>query len=178
MHRLLAALAFALPLSTFAQGYGGIGFGQTSLNGALDCDIAATCDDEDSGFKIFAGYQVNKNFAVEGGFIDLGQYTFSTPGLFSGSAEATSLFVHAVGIIPLGPQASLFGKFGIHMWDAEESGQVFGAPFSISDDGTDPSFGFGFQWDFGKFSARLEWEEYELDDLDISLLGISGLIRF
>jgi len=178
MVRLLVALAISVPLLAFAQGYAGLGFGQTTVNGALDCDIAATCDDKDSGFKVLAGYQFSPNFALEGGFIDLGESSFSTPGLFSASADATSLFFHAVGIAPLGERVSLFGKVGLHFWEGEERGQVFGIPFSVSDDGTDLTFGFGLQWNLGKFAARLEWERYDLDEADVSFLGVTGLLRF
>jgi OOP family OmpA-OmpF porin len=177
MKRIIAALLFALPLSVFAQGYAGIGIGQTTAD-FEDCDFATTCDHKDTGFKVFGGYRFNQNFALEGGYADLGEATFSIPGLASGSAEASTIFLNAVGMIPLNPQFSLFGKAGLHMWDAKESGQVFGTPFSISDDGVDLTFGLGVQANFGQFALRLEWEHYDMDGFEVQSLGLSGIIRF
>ena len=51
--------------------YIGGAFGQTEV--ALDCAGTTACDDSDSGWKIFAGYQFNRNFAVELGYGDLGR---------------------------------------------------------------------------------------------------------
>jgi len=177
-HALGAAL-LALPLPALAQGYVGLGLGQTTFNDAPDCEIAASCDDKDTGFKFFGGYQLSANLAVEGGFADLGKISFSTPGLFVGTADATSLFAHAVGILPLNAQWSLYAKGGLHFWDSTEKGQVpIGVPFSVSDDGVDVTYGFGAEAKFGKFGLRLEWEAYELDNVDVQFLGVSGLMRF
>lgn len=177
MKRAIVALLLALPLSAFAQGYAGIGFGQTTFKDVPDCDFTLSCDDSDSGFKIFGGYQFNKNLALEGGYADLGKTAFSEPG-FSGKVDATTIFVHAVGILPLNPQWSLYGKAGLHLWDAKENGQIGGIPFSLSDDGTDLTYGAGVQWQSGKFALRLEWETYELDNADVQFLGVSGVMRF
>jgi len=179
LRRALAAALLALPLPALAQGYVGLGLGQATFNDAPDCEIAASCDDKDTGFKFFGGYQFNANLAVEGGYADFGEISFSTPGLFVGKADATSIFAHAVGILPLNAQWSLYGKAGLHFWDSTESGQVpIGVPFSVSDDGVDFTYGFGAEAKFGKFGLRLEWETYELDNADVQFLGVSGVMRF
>jgi len=177
MKRAIVALLLVLPLSAFAQGYVGIGFGQTTAD-YPDCSISTTCDDTDTGFKIFGGYRFNQSFAVEGGYADFGESTFSISGFGSGTLDANTLFVHAVGIIPINPQWFVYGKAGLHMWDASESGEILGAPFSVSDDGTDPTFGFGVQGNFGQFGLRLEWETYDLGNVDFQFLGVSGIVRF
>jgi OOP family OmpA-OmpF porin len=177
MKRSIAALLFALPLSALAQGYVGLGFGQTTAD-FPDCSISTTCDDKDTGFKIFGGYRFNQNFALEGGYADLGESTFSIPGFASGSAEATTILLHAVGMIPLNPQFSIFGKAGLHRWDAKESGLILGVPFSESDDGIDITFGAGVQANFGRFSLRLEWERYDVDSSDADFFGLSGILHF
>lgn len=178
MKRSIVALLLALPLSAFAQGYAGLGFGQTTAD-FTDCSISTTCDDSDTGFKIFGGYRFNQNFALEGGYADLGESTFSIPGFASGQAEATTIFVHAIGMLPITPTVSVYGKAGLHRWDAEETGQITGTPFSVSDDGVDLTFGLGLQANLSKqFSVRLEWESYDLDDSDVQFIGISAILHF
>jgi hypothetical protein len=62
--------------------YAGGALGQAQVN--LDCAGTTACDDKDSSWKVFAGSQFSRNFAVELGSGDLGQATASTPpvGLF------------------------------------------------------------------------------------------------
>lgn len=177
MKRTIVALLLALPMSALAQGYIGGGIGITSAE-FLDCQISSICDNEDTGFKVFGGYQFNQNFAVEGGYLDPGEATFSEPGVFSGIVEGSTIFFHAVGMIPINKQFSVLGKIGLHMWEAKETGQIFGAPFSVDDDGTDLTFGFGGQFNFDRFSLRAEWERYDFDDIDVDFMGVSALIRF
>jgi OOP family OmpA-OmpF porin len=33
-------------------------------------------DDHDSGYKLFAGYQISKSFAIEGGYFNLGKFSY------------------------------------------------------------------------------------------------------
>ena len=71
------------------------------------------------------------------------------------------------------------GKAGLHLWDAEESGQILGIPFSVSDDGSDFTFGLGIQASLSKqFSVRFEFDSYDLDDSDVQFLGISAILHF
>ncbi len=178
MRRLIIALLLSLPVPALAQGYAGIGLGQTTAD-FPDCDISPNCDDKDTGFKIFGGYRFNQNFALEGGYADFGKSTFSIPGFASGTAEATTIFVQAVGMIPINPTVSLLGKAGLHLWDAKENGQILGTPFSVSDDGTDLAFGLGVQFNFSRqFALRLEWENYDMDTSDIQVLGVSAILHF
>jgi OOP family OmpA-OmpF porin len=70
---LASAMIFAG--SAFAQAgseagwYVGASLGQSQVD--VDCSGTTTCDDKDSAWKIFGGYQFNRNFSVELGYTDL-----------------------------------------------------------------------------------------------------------
>ena len=46
-------------------------------------------DDSDTGYKIYGGYQLNRNFAVESGYFDLGKFCISSlpAGTLSGNIK-------------------------------------------------------------------------------------------
>ena len=37
--------------------------------------LTGSCDDNDNGWKIFAGYQFTPNWGIEGAYVDLGEFT-------------------------------------------------------------------------------------------------------
>ncbi|MGH8640447.1 MAG: outer membrane beta-barrel protein [Burkholderiales bacterium] len=148
--------------------YAGAAFGQSKFKDG--CSGVANCDDSDTSLSIFGGYQFNKHFAAEIGYTDLGKAT--APGA---SVEATGFEFTAVGTLPLNPQFSLYGKLGFFMWDADARGPGG----SFSDDGTDLTYAIGVRWNFAKnLAAQLQWQRYEVDDLDADVIGIGILFRF
>ena len=48
-------------------------------------------DESGQGFKVFGGYQINRNFALEGGYFNLGKFGFTLTtvpaGTLSGSIK-------------------------------------------------------------------------------------------
>ena len=100
--------------------------------------------------KIFGGYQLNPNFAVEAGITELGSVN-SNPG----NVDSYGTFVDAVGIMPLNPQWSLLGRVGVaHMQVNTPTGD---------DGGNGMKVGLGAEYALSKTVAlRGEWERYEL----------------
>src|SRR3954471_8968815 len=49
--------------------------GQSKNN--LSCPAGSSCDDSDTAFRVFGGYNFNKNFGAELGYADLGKFTAS-----------------------------------------------------------------------------------------------------
>ena len=185
MRYVLMVVACALmssPALAQHQGfYLGLGFGQSDAKDA--CNGAAAfglmCDDSDTATKFFAGYQFNRNLAVEAGYTDLGRARFTGPG-GSIDFESTGFEVMAVGIAPLGPQAWLYGKAGIFFWDLDVSF------VGLSESGTELTYGFGVGFDFTRnFAARFEYQVYPDigDDFttgtsDVAVLGVNLIFRF
>ena len=186
------ALACAIPATAAAQdsgGYVGIGFGQTTINefcsevNSVIVFFSGTptgCDEKDTGFKIFGGYRVNRNFAIEGSYFNYGEATARGnfplgPGTISG--EATAFGVAAVGILPVSPQFSLFGKAGLLLTDIKAKATGAGGSATESDDETGLHFGVGAMFDFTRnLGLRLEWERN--DEVDIDMLSIGLQVRF
>ena len=176
-----AVMLFAVAGIAGAQGYIGVGAGITSVD---ICDEiialgATSCDDEDTGLKLFGGYKFNPNFAVEGAWIDLGEISASD-GVVTVTEEVDGFQLAAVGIIPINPQFGIFGKVGVYMWDvsATASAPGFGSA-SASDDGTDIMFGAGANWNFSKqFGLRAEWERFDIDGDDVDFLSIGAQFNF
>src|SRR3990172_7235075 len=100
---LLCGLVAASQAS--AQGfYIGGRVGQSSFdddNAIPDLITSGTVDDKDTGFKIFGGYQFNRNFGVELAWVDLGKASYS--GTFfgapvtGGTVKTSGLNISAVG---------------------------------------------------------------------------------
>jgi len=57
--------------------YGGASIGQATIDA---CDGVANCDDEDTGWKVFAGWELNPNVAFEAGLVDFGEISGSVGG--------------------------------------------------------------------------------------------------
>jgi OOP family OmpA-OmpF porin len=160
-----------------AGGYVGAGAGITTVDVCDDINGAfpgLSCDDEDTGFKIFGGYKANEHFAIEALWADLGEVSVSGPG-GSLSLSVDGFGAAAVGILPLNEKFGLFGKIGMFMWDISGGGLASGA----SDDGTDIMFGAGVNWNLTqKFGLRAEWERFDVDGDDVDFLSIGAQFNF
>lgn len=155
----------AAPLVSAAEANWYIGAGA----GNSDPDVSGL--DDDTGIKFLGGYYFTENFAVEGGFVDLGEFDVDFfPGA---SAEVDGFQIAGVGNWPVSQNVSVLGKFGLYLWDGEID--VLG--FGFDDDGTDIMFGFGAQVGSGKWAVRGEWERFDIDGDDVDLLSFSILFR-
>ncbi len=169
-----------------AQGlYLGGSVGKSDIDDSITSGLITSgpVDGKDTGYKIFGGYQINQNFGVELGYVDLGKVTYSgfsgTSPVTNGTVEATGFNISAVGSVPLNPSFALFGKIGMFVWEAKANDITGGSPFSAKEDGTDVSFGFGLSYNFTKnVSARVEWERFKMDSENASLLSVGIAYRF
>jgi OOP family OmpA-OmpF porin len=205
---LILGLA-AIPTMAQAEGwYAGLGFGNTKakdagscsdLSGILDPGYSCSVDDKDTGKKLFVGYQLNKNGAVEFGYVDLGKFTVSASGRVtppgvavtaSGDTKAKGFNVTLVGSLPVSNEFAVLGRIGMFRWDVDASGSASGAGVSVgvseSDNGVDLTYGVGAQYDFTKNAGvRVEWERFKdvgnqntTGQSDIDLLSLSIVFKF
>ena len=156
---------FLIPTLANAQGYIGASIGQSDYED----------EETDTGFKIYGGYQVNQNFAVEGGYTDLGEVSDGSFSLSSNGFE-----VAAVGMLPINPQFDVFGKLGLFLANTEASAVGFG---SADDDSSDIFFGLGLSYHINQqISIRGTYDFYGVDffgsDLDIDLLAVGVDFKF
>jgi len=85
-----------------------------TANGATLTSFAT--DERDLGFKLFFGKQLNRYFALEAGYFDLGKYSFdattSANGILHGDAKFHGINLDLVGQLPLTERFSLIGRIG------------------------------------------------------------------
>ncbi len=103
------------------------------------------------GAKLYGGYQLTPNFAVEAGLTELGAVNNA-----AGQVDSYGTYVDAVGILPLSPQWNLLGRVGVaHMAVNTPSGD---------DSGNGLKVGLGAEYALTKTVAiRGEWERYQLN---------------
>lgn len=149
-------------------------------------------DDGSFGYKLYGGYQLNKNFALEGGYFNLGEFDYTATtvpdGSLSGQLDFSGWNFDLVGFLPLSKRSSLLARVGLHQSEAtvdySSTGAVsVGAPH-YSSDGLDYKVGVGYQYQVNNAIAlRLELERYRMDDAvgnssDIDLLSLNAIYRF
>lgn len=220
----LTALALGLTVlatpAVQAEGfYIGLGVGQSKADmmsaGELESEIVTTLvddgfgpatasariDDTGTGWKLYGGWQLHKNFGVELGYADLGKAGAQVSGTFDGgeggatyaanaSSEATSWSLTALGNLPLTDKFSVFAKLGFHRWDvdvnvaatASAAGPVTTLAETFSDTGTDLTYGLGAKYNITKeWAVRAEWERFKIKgdiDTDVDLASISMQFGF
>jgi OmpA-OmpF porin, OOP family len=156
------------------------------LSPAITGDITDV-EDTDVAFKIFAGYQFNHIFSLEGGYFDLGRSKFTVEtfplGSLSNEMSVVGFNIDAVATLPLTEMFSIFGRVGATY--SETKASFAGTGFVTVEDSSDTNsnenykFGLGVQFNFSeRFGMRLEAERYMLtnpqendDDIEVASLG-------
>ena len=130
-------------------------------------------DDRSTGFKVYGGYQINKNFAVEGGYFDLGKFGYTATtvpaGTLNGNIKLRGLNLDLVGIVPLTEKFSMFGRAGLNYAQARDSFSGTGAvrvtnPNPRKND-TNYKLGLGLQYALSEsLAVRAEAERFRVND--------------
>jgi len=192
----LSAALLALPAAAqmnMSAFYAGVGAGKSK---AKDWCTGAviSCDDKDTAWKVFGGYQFTPNFAAEIGYSKLGKFKASgtdpVTGIFQNDdTKVTAWEISALGAWPIMNQLSVFGRLGLYRATVKETNSVFG---DFEHDNNDWTFGVGLQFDVTRnLGVRGEWQRYrkigggdvafgadvgQKSDLDV--VGVSALWRF
>ena len=153
--------------------YGGASIGK-STNGACEsmADQAqaiagtlvgnVTCESPNA-WKVFGGYNVTSNVAIEGSYVNFGEQGFDaalpanvllgnkSDNPISAKGKATGIGVAAVAKAPVMDQFSLFGKAGLMAWQNKGTatvGNVKGMDLTsdVKTDGVDLTLGAGAEY--------------------------------
>lgn len=142
--QLLVALlgtALALPIVAQAEGaYVGVNVGRSEIkaNGGFK--------DHDTAFKLSGGYDFDKTFGVEAGYVDLGK---------SEGVKGSAFYVAGTGNFAINEQFSLFAKVGI------SANRVKVERTNTKFNNTAPIIGVGAAYNFSKtFSLVGEYENF------------------
>jgi OOP family OmpA-OmpF porin len=172
--KLFGAMLLAMGVTGSAVAANGFYVGASGGQATIDaCSGIANCDDEDTGWKVFGGWELNPNIAFEAAWVDMGEVS-GTLGGTQVSAEADGFAFDVKGTLPLNEQFGVFGKVGFIDWEIEGGGAAAG----LEDDGTDLMYGVGAQYMFTEqFGIVGEWEFFDTED-EADLLSVGALIKF
>ena len=149
-------------------------------------------DERGNAFKLFGGYQFNRNFAVEAGYFNLGKFGFtsttSPAGTLNGQIKLQGLNLDLVGTLPLTENLSAIGRIGAQAANARDRFSGTGAVAVLN---TNPrktevnyKFGAGLQYAFNpSLLMRAEAERYRINDAvgnhgGVNLFSVSLIIPF
>ncbi len=179
----VTAALFALPAAAQEPGfYAGISVGQSKFNNQCDgTPSGVTCDENTTTYKLFGGYQFNRNIAIELGYSpELAKASASGFGL-NVDAKASALEVVAIPSLPLG-DFSLFAKLGVYAAETKVSTNV---GLGATDNNSSWTAGLGAGYSFTKnLGARAEGQRYNKvggDDTvksDVDVFSVGVLYRF
>ena len=136
-----AVLALAVLCSSAAcaaQPYVGASLGQADMDARVRLGLAPGSDssasETDTAYKLFGGYQLNRNLGVEAGYVVHGKMKIPLSGRIA-ALEPKSLYLAATGTLPLNEQFSLFGKLGVannRLAGESKAGALIGAGLSYA----------------------------------------------
>lgn len=134
-------------------------------------------DERDNGYKLFGGYQLNRNIGFEAGYFDVGKTTFSATapgGAFNNDTRMRGLNLDLVGTLPITDKFSLLGRVGVAMGRTRASFTGAGAAgvADRNDNKANAKVGLGVQYEINRsFWVRGEVERYRVNN------GVGGRLR-
>lgn len=180
---VVAVTLFSLSGAVFAGSESGLYVGASVGSASVDYtdsdpDVGdIDFDDDDVGYKIFAGYNLGMipivDVAVEGAYVDFGEFKGDINNVGDNKLEVTGWTLAALAGANLGP-VGLFGKVGAINWD----GDLDTSLGSASDDGTDPLYGVGAKFQLMSIQVRAEYELFDLEDSDIDFFSVGAAWTF
>jgi OOP family OmpA-OmpF porin len=151
--------------------YVGVGVvaSQHKYNLSTDTSNGDRKSDEWSG-KIYGGYQLDKTWAVEGGYTDFGKsdYAYTVGALRSTiDSKSHSYYIAGKGSYPINDQFSAFGKLGVAYNKNEVSATGLASRFNGDGNRTNLYASVGGEYALNqKVSLSLEYEHYGKNDID------------
>jgi len=130
-------------------------------------------DKIDLGYKLYAGYEFNRNWSLEGGYFDLGEFNFNSATTPAGALD-TNMKIRGFNLDLLGrahftERFSAFASLGVNYALTQDtftgSGAAIGFGGKLSERQANPKAGVGLEYAFtDSFSMRLQAERYRIND--------------
>ena len=119
--------------------------------------------DLDTTLKLYGGQGLAPNWGWEASFIDFGSRTSGNT-----TTEAWAVGAALVGVLPLSPQFSAFGKLGVYYVDSE----VRNPSRTVSDSDIEAGIGVGLRFAINpQIALRLEFESIGGEGGDVVSFG-------
>jgi OmpA-OmpF porin, OOP family len=179
---IAAIAALAAPLAAQADNaYFGANVGRAEQKISNDID---STKENTTGFKLYGGYDFNRNVGIEGGYVDFRKVEKSALG-YGASSKPESIYVAATGTLPLNDQFSLFGKAGVAFSHTKVDGWGPGFSDSVTNNQTTPMIGIGASFAMDKkISFVAEYENFgkvakdDGGDIKADLLSFGVRVKF
>ena len=184
---LLISAAAGVHGQEIQGGYVGLSVG--SFDFKSDDEFGLRLSDNASAYRVLGGYQFNSNYAIEATWTatDDIEETFraSDPVLGDVSLRiAADYEITTVRFIAMAPMDSfsIFGGGGFYDADVTRSLRFQDAfdilEFEEDDSESGAMVVGGIQYEFRRIAVRGEYEWFDTDDIDASLLTVSAIFRF
>ncbi|WP_158610216.1 outer membrane beta-barrel protein [Herminiimonas sp. KBW02] len=168
----VAVIGAALMAPLLAQAEGAyVGFNAGRANQKLNVssdDGRDVLKENSTGYKLYGGYEFNRYFGVQGGYIDLGKgnVTYVDDDVQGNlRSKVRSFYIAATASLPINDQFAVFAKLGVSRnrvkvvdtyTDAGVAGHI-----SESETRTTPLIGIGAAYNFSRdLAAVVEYEDF------------------
>jgi OOP family OmpA-OmpF porin len=199
---MLMALSSQPALAQDSGWYGGFSAGRARAEMDSDALVAGLrsagfntsaidMDEDDTGWKLLGAYSFSPYIALEGSYVDLGDFSFNTrmlpTAVQTGTASIRGFGVDLVGTLPFRGNMSVFGRVGINNLRIEQSfgtSLPAGGFVNRTERGTKAKYGAGLQYRVSDaLSLRAEVERYMIEDNRVSedrvdLASVGFVYRF
>ena len=146
---------------------GGIGDFSSSIDEVNNLDqiddAGIDFTDGDNATKLFAGWNFNRYFAVQGDYVDFGDQSGAVSPSVSGTSNVKGFAPSIVGTLPIG-RVELFGRIGMMFYNVDvnlNGGQL------IDDSANDMVWSAGVGIDIAdRLNLRLEYEQIDIPQFD------------
>jgi hypothetical protein len=179
----LAHVAYPIP---YSGSYVGILVGSSDMNYTSDNQGlgGASKNEADGAFYGFAGMQFNRNFALQTGYLQFADVTFSGINGISGTkSDYSQKALELAGrfIYPLSSVATVYVKGGMALVNLDRQPNAVSATYTIPrGDKTkiQPIYGMGFTYEFyPNLSGEVNWTEisgsHEVENANFVGLGVN-----
>jgi OOP family OmpA-OmpF porin len=184
----LAVLTVALAPVAFGDEEAGwyLGGGVGQFNAQIDDvdDVDATVDDwddDDTAYKVFGGYRLNRVLAFELDYINLGEPSGAVVPGFNVDASVDGFAPYVVATIPLGNWFEIYGRLGYYFYDATVGVEnELDDRVEFDEESEDLIYGAGIGANIGeRLNIRFEYEKFDLEGLDdADSLWLTAALKF
>lgn len=154
--------------------YGGLGIGQSDYR-----DYSATSvSPRSEAWKAYAGYQINKYVALEGGYVNLNDMTASS-GATRTNIATDGWTLGAQLSYPITDKFAVTAKIGGAYLLADIKKKTGTVTVRSGDDGYEPNYGVGVRYALlDNVDLRAEWERFDRSNMNIDLLSAGMAMKF
>jgi OOP family OmpA-OmpF porin len=161
---------------------GGVGQFNAQIDDVDEVDSTVDeWDEDDTAYKFFAGYRLNRFLAFELDYINLGEPSGDVIPGFNVDASVDGFAPYVVGTIPLGQWFEVYGRLGYFFYDATvgvEDG--LGGRAEFDEESEELVYGAGIGANIGeRLNVRFEYERFDFENVDdADALWLTAAWRF